>query len=75
LIDPQLIRQVQKGDRKAMQQLYSITVRYLCAVCQRYVVNDEDVRDVVQETYIKVFQSIGKYEPHEGHPYAPGWLA
>lgn len=61
-IDNKLIERVKNNDRKAMQELYSLTVRYLFAVCQRYVVNEEDVRDTLQETYIKIFKSIGDYK-------------
>lgn len=58
IVDNQIVDSVIQGNREAMQELYSLTVRYLYAICHRYIVNDEDTRDVLQETYIKVFKSI-----------------
>jgi len=65
VIDNSIVESVKRGDRRAMQELYSLTVRYLFAVCQRYVVKDEDVRDIIQEAYIKIFKSIKDYTPKE----------
>lgn len=65
VIDNKIVDAVKQGNRKAMQELYGLTVRYLFAVCQRYVVNDEDVRDILQETYIKVFRSIKDFSPKD----------
>lgn len=65
-IDNQLIERLRNNDRKAMQELYDLTVRYLFAVCQRYVVNEEDVRDILQETYIKIFRNISDFRQQEG---------
>ena len=65
-IDNELIERLRKNDRKAMQELYGLTVRYLFAVCQRYVVNEEDVRDILQETYIKTYRNIGDFKPENG---------
>ena len=65
-IDNRLTERLLRNDRKAMQELYSLTVRYLFAVCQRYVVNEEDVRDILQETYIKTYRNIGDFKPENG---------
>ena len=65
-IDNELIERLQKNDRKAMQELYGLTVRYLFAVCQRYVVNEEDVRDILQETYIKTYKNISDFKQQDG---------
>lgn len=41
-----------------MQQLYSLTARYLYAICQRYLSKEEDTKDVLQETFVKIFRNI-----------------
>lgn len=64
-IDNKLLQRIKRNDRKAMQELYGLTVCYLSAICHRYVVNEEDVRDVLQETYIKVFRNISSFEPSD----------
>ena len=58
LIDHNIIKQIKQGNRKAMQQLYSLTARYLYAICQRYLSNEEDTKDVLQETFVKIFRNI-----------------
>ncbi len=60
-----IIDQVKGGNRRAMQQLYSLTIRYLTAVCQRYIVNEDDVKDVLQEGYVKIFMNIGTFQQRE----------
>ena len=65
-IDNELTERLLRNDRKAIQELYGLTVRYLLAVCQRYVVNEEDVRDILQETYIKAFKNIHSFKQQNG---------
>ena len=45
-----------------MQQLYSLTARYLYAICQRYLSNEEDTKDVLQETFVKIFRNIKDFD-------------
>lgn len=56
-----LIEEIRKGNRQAMQQLYSMTVRYLVGVAQRYISDQEDIKDVLQESYIQIFGNIGGF--------------
>lgn len=63
ILSDNLLQEVQKGNRKAMQQLYSLTASHFYAVAQRYVAHDEDAKDVLQESFIKVFRSIRDYQP------------
>lgn len=58
-----IIDLIRKGNRKAMHELYSLSVAYLTGVCQRYISNQEDVKDVMQESYISIFQNISGYRP------------
>ena len=66
-IDNRLTERLLLYDRKSMKELYGLTVRYLFDVCQRYVVNEEDMRDILQETYIKSFQNIHDLQQKDGH--------
>ncbi len=58
-----IIRKIQDGDRAAQRLLYNSHVRYLAAICSRYLNNDEDVRDVLQDSFIKIFLSIKNFTP------------
>jgi RNA polymerase sigma-70 factor (ECF subfamily) len=37
----------------------------LTAVCQRYIVGEDDVKDVLQESYVKIFMNIGTFQQRE----------
>lgn len=51
-----------KGDPSAMGVLYGEYAGWLTAVCSRYVGNGDDCKDVLQETFIKIFTQIGTFE-------------
>lgn len=51
------------GDKAAMKEIYALHVRYLTAVCSRYVVNDEDIKDILQDAFVKIFGSIARFTP------------
>ena len=55
----QLFRQ---GNPLAMDRLYAEYADYLTAVCARYITDDDDLKDVLQEGFIKIFTQIDKFE-------------
>lgn len=63
--EKRLIRDIMKGNRMAMQELYNLTVRNMNAVCSRYVVDPDDVKDVLQESYLKAFSKIETFMPRD----------
>lgn len=72
--EEQLLAKLREGDAAATAQLYRLHVRYLTAVCSRYVVNDEDVKDVLQEAFIKIFSSIHRFQP-KGTGSLRSWMS
>ena len=56
-----LIDLVRRGDRTAMRLMYSKYIGHLTAVCSRYVSDDEDVKDVLQDSFIKIFDSLSDF--------------
>ena len=72
--EEQLLAKLREGDAAAAAQLYRLHVRYLTAVCSRYVVNDEDVKDVLQEAFIKIFSSIHRFQP-KGEGALRSWMS
>ena len=44
-----------------MKTLYGQYVGYLTAVCARYVPDDDEVKDILQEAFIKIFQSMNRF--------------
>ncbi len=47
-----LLRLARQNDPTAMELIYSTYVRYLAAVCSRYIINSEDVKDVLQDSFL-----------------------
>ena len=56
-----LVRKVLQHDKTAMKTLYGQYVGYLTAVCARYIPDDDEVKDILQEAFIKIFQSIDRF--------------
>ena len=54
----QLIERIQQKDQRAMSQLYQIYVEELSSVCYRYVSDYDDAKDVLQNSFVKIFTSI-----------------
>ena len=54
-----LVRRAAQGDRSAMADLYNRNIRYLTAVCSRYIQNDDDRNDILQTSFVKIFSSLG----------------
>ena len=64
---------VKRGDRTAMRLMYSRYIGHLTAVCSRYIADDEDVKDVLQDSFIKIFSSIGDFT-YKGAVSLKSWL-
>lgn len=72
--EEQLIDLVKKGDEKAMQILYCRHIRYLSAICSRYIYGKEDVKDVLQDAFLTIFASIKSFD-YRGEGSLKGWMA
>lgn len=57
-----LLQQILEGNKIAMKSFYDDNIGYLTTVCSRYIRNKDDIKDVLQESFIKIFKSIHKFE-------------
>ena len=69
--EKQLIEGCINGDRRAQKALYDKYSRRMMAVCQRYLKDIEDARDLMQEGFIKLYSNINKYS---GEGSFDGWV-
>lgn len=69
----QLLCLVKQGNAMAMKTVYSTYIRYLAAICSRYIVNNEDVKDVLQDSFLKIFSGIASFE-YRGRGSLKGWI-
>ena len=72
--EERLVRDIKNGDRAAMRRLYDLYSGYVMAVVMRYVPDRDDVPDVVQDAFIRIFTSIGQYE-YRGEGTLKMWLS
>jgi RNA polymerase sigma factor (sigma-70 family) len=66
-----LIKGCIHGDAQMQRLLYQRFSAMMYAVCLRYSENTEDANDVMQEGFIKVYKSLGKFR---GEGSFEGWV-
>jgi RNA polymerase sigma-70 factor, ECF subfamily len=69
--DRQLANKVKNGDMQAFDTLVSLHKRKLYSVIYRMTRNHHQTDDLLQETFVKLYTSIDKYDDH--YPFYP-WL-
>lgn len=60
-----LIQACAKQDRAAQKELYLLLLPYLRAVANRYLKDASYTKDVLQESFVKVFKNIDRYDPNK----------
>ena len=66
VIDSTLIQAIKERDQIAFKTLYESCIRYVYAIVRRYVSNENDHQDVIQEIYARVFLSIDSFDEKKG---------
>ena len=56
-----VIEKCKKGDKQAFKQLMLTYSDYVFTLAFRILCNEDDARDMVQETFIRVWKNIGNY--------------
>lgn len=69
----QIVERIRNGDQRAMSQLYQRYVEELSSVCYRYVPSESDVKDILQNSFVKIFTSIPHME-YRDEPSFKGWM-
>lgn len=66
-----LVLKAQKGDKKAFMELIKSNEKSMYKVARAMVFNEEDIKDVFQDTIIKAYESIEKLKEPQ---YFSTWL-
>lgn len=74
LSELELLKLVRSGDSSGMRLFYERYVGYLTAVCSRYVVDRSNVKDILQEAFIKIFKGLGSFE-YRGEGSVRAWAS
>lgn len=67
-----VLRGCQQNDRLAQRELYQAFYRYGLSVCLRYTNDLETAKELVNDSFLKVFTNIGRYKME--YPFAP-WFS
>ncbi|MBQ9398406.1 MAG: sigma-70 family RNA polymerase sigma factor [Bacteroidales bacterium] len=60
--EKRLIASLRNGNHAARRSFYEQYRRYLAAVCARYVPDNESVKDLLQEVFIKLYTRFDRFE-------------
>lgn len=71
--EQRLLKRFDGGEASAMDELYAQYADSLAGVAFRYLGNDDDVKDVLQEAFIKIFTQIGSFT-YRGKGSLKAWL-
>ena len=69
----ELVERIRKQDQRAMSELYQQYVDELSSVCYRYVPDESDAKDVLQNSFVKIFQSIATLD-FRGEEALKAWM-
>ncbi|MCR5665832.1 MAG: RNA polymerase sigma factor [Eubacterium sp.] len=70
-IPPGIFDKIAKGDKNAFEELYRLTYKPLFAVILSWTKSQEDAKDILQDTYVKIYKSSHLYK-ERGNPMA--WI-
>ncbi len=72
-IEAKVVRLIQTDHPSASKALYTAYVGYLTGVCSRYLPESDDVKDVLQDTFLKIFSAMHSFE-YRGAGSLRAWL-
>ena len=74
LTEKELVRLVGDGDSRGQRELYDRYAPYLTAVASRYLGDSDQVKDLLQDVFIKVFDRFGSFR-YRGEGSLKAWLS
>ncbi|MBB4806827.1 RNA polymerase sigma-70 factor (ECF subfamily) [Chryseobacterium defluvii] len=69
-----LVSRLLRKEEAAWKELFGMHSGSLTSVCSRYVIGKEDIHDVLQNSFIKMFRSIETFE-YRGDGSLKAWMA
>ncbi len=64
-MEQKLLIECQQNDRNAQRRVYEKMAGRLYSVCKRYLKNDEDIEEVLADTFYKIFTRLNQLNNHE----------
>ena len=60
--EQRLVKRLQNGDKAAAREFYARYANSLAGVCMRYIADEEDLKDVLQNALVHIFSHIAEFE-------------
>ena len=60
--EQRLVKRLQEGDNTAAREFYARYAGHLAGVCIRYIAYEEDLKDVLQNAFARIFSHIAEFE-------------
>jgi len=71
--EQRLVKRLQEGDKTAAREFYARYGRSLAGVCGRYIADEEDVKDVIQNALVHILSHITDFE-YRGTGSLEAWV-
>lgn len=68
-----IIQQAQEGNKEALRLLFEENKQRIFSLAYQYVKNAEDAEDILQETFIKAYNALHKFDYENSTSFSP-WL-
>ena len=71
--EQRLVKRLQEGDKPAAREFYTRYGGSLAGVCVRYIADEEDVKDVIQNALVHIFSHITEFK-YRGSGSLEAWV-
>ena len=71
--EQRLVKRLQEGDKPAAREFYTRYGGSLAGVCVRYIADEEDVKDVIQNALVHIFSHITDFK-YRGNGFLEAWV-
>ena len=61
-LDSEILKQCQRGDRQAFRWVVQTYQRLVFSLSVKMLLDEEEAKDIVQETFIRVWENIGSFD-------------
>jgi RNA polymerase sigma-70 factor (ECF subfamily) len=68
-----VIKLAQEGNREALKLLFEKNKKKIFSLAFQYARNAEDAEDILQDTFIKAYRSLHRFNIQDGNSFSP-WL-
>lgn len=68
-----LVEKLRQGDETAKKEIYCSLVNHLVTVCSRYIRSDNDIWDILHDSFIKAYTSAGNLQ-YRGPGTLKAWI-